>query len=60
MVDNLYAAERLGREKLDEYLREAERDRLQRRLAEASRPAPRRLGTWLAAGSASTPAPKRA
>jgi len=59
MVENLYVAERLGREKVQDYLTQAEQHRLQTLASEAPRPAPRGE-TRFAGGSASTPAPRRA
>lgn len=61
MVDNLYVAERLGRGKVEEMLRQADQQRLQRTAAEGSHSAGRPDSVaWLFDGSTSTPAPKRA
>lgn len=58
MVENLYVAEQLAREKVQTYLNQAEQDRLQRSLPESARPASRgTFGTWLADGSPSNPSP---
>lgn len=61
MVENLYVAERLGREKVEELVREADQQRLQRTATEAVLPAARNVfSSWLAGRSPSTPAPRRA